>query len=165
MKPIILVILAFTLACSTGCAANRDFDSVVSGVEQRSGVHAQRVPLMGFVSLCARMETHGGVKGMRIAEFDHLDGKLDSADLSSLVRSRLDDRWQPFVVERDRNGAEQTVIFVQPRGRAMRMLVADYDHGELDLVRMELNGSQLANWMHDPEGHAHHAGHHAEQGD
>jgi hypothetical protein len=36
------------------------------------------------------------------------------------------------------------------------MLIADYDHGELDVVRMELNGQQLAHWMNDQEGHAHH---------
>lgn len=157
MKPWVLIFLAFTFACSTGCAANHDFDSVVAGVEQRSGVHAQQVPLMGFVSLCAWVKTHGGVWGMRIAEFDNLVGKLDSADLASLVRSRLDSTWQPVVVERDRDGAEQTVIFVRPNGRAMRMLVADYDHGELDLVRMELNGSQLANWIRNPREHAHDA--------
>ena len=37
----------------------------------------------------------------------------------------------------------------------MRMLIADMDHGELDVVRMELNGEQLAKWVHDPQAEAH----------
>lgn len=47
-----------------------------------------------------------------------------------------------------------SIIYVQPNGAAMRMLIADYEHGELDLVRMELNGERLAHWLHDPEGTA-----------
>ncbi len=29
------------------------------------------------------------------------------------------------------------------------------DHGELDVVRMELNGEQLAKWMHEPQVEVH----------
>jgi hypothetical protein len=36
------------------------------------------------------------------------------------------------------------------------MMIADYDHGELDVVRMELSGDALAKWMKDPQGEAHH---------
>jgi hypothetical protein len=39
----------------------------------------------------------------------------------------------------------------------MRMLIADYEHGELDVVRMELDGDQLARFVHNPRcRHAHH---------
>lgn len=156
------------LAC-TGCrAAEHDFNSVVSGVEQRYQVHAQKVPMMGMVSFIARVATHGGVKGMRIAEFDHLDtagSGFDRENLFALVRSRLDDRWQPFVTEHSNHGSDQTVIFVRPAGESMRMLVAEYEHGELNLVRLEMNGTQLAKWMQDPKGHAHSAAHGDVDGD
>jgi hypothetical protein len=36
------------------------------------------------------------------------------------------------------------------------MLIADYEHGELDLVRVELNGERLARWVDDPQGSARH---------
>jgi hypothetical protein len=36
------------------------------------------------------------------------------------------------------------------------MMIAEYDHGELDVVRMELSGDSLAKWMRDPQGEAHH---------
>ena len=153
MKASVFAVVVATLLCATGCSAsNHDFDSVVSGVEQRYAVHAQRIPLMGFVSFCARAKTHGGVKDMRIAEFDHI-GKLDAGDLYSLMQSKLGAQWQPMVTERSTAHSEMSVIFVQPADQSMRMLIADYENGELDLVRMELNGSVLAKWMHKPQGH------------
>ena len=156
MKRYMLLLLAtFALMPAIGCAANHDFDAVVSSVEHRYSVHAQRVPMMGFVSFCARVATAGGVKGMKVAEFDHVTSISDTNELALLVGDTLGSQWQHFVTDRHGNGS-LSVIFVQPNGQAMRMLIADYDHGELDLVRMELNGEQLAHWMNDPEGHAHH---------
>lgn len=37
----------------------------------------------------------------------------------------------------------------------MGMMIADCDHGELDLVGMEMNGSALSRWLHDPERQKH----------
>jgi hypothetical protein len=144
--------LAAALLCAivpvTGCATSRDFDNVVSTIEQHYAVHAQRVPMMGFVSFCAWGASRGGVKGMRIAEFDNLTlGKSD--DLSRLMREKLGDRWQPFVTEREAGG-QQDVIYVQPDGDFMRMFIADYDGNELNLVRLDLNGKRLQKWMRDP---------------
>jgi hypothetical protein len=146
-------------------AAGADFDSVVSAVEHQYSTRAQRVPMMGLVSLCAHVASHGGVRGMKIAEFDHLSAP-DTEQLESVVRRALGDNWQPFVTERERNG-NVSIIYVQPSGSDMRMLIANYEHGELNLVRMQLNGDRLARWMHDPEGSAHqhhYASDHAEAG-
>lgn len=145
-------------------SSNNDFDGVVSAVEHRYDLHAQRIPMMGFVSLCARVATNGGVKGMRVAEFDHVSGIADTDELARVVSASLGEAWQPFVTDRHGNSG-LSVIFVQPHGDAMRMLIADYEHGELDVVRMELNGRQLARWMDDPEGHAKHRDFRTENGD
>lgn len=62
MKRILFSLLGFMLLGTTGCSAvDHDFDSVVAGVEHRYSVHAQRVPLMSFVSICAMLKTRGGV--------------------------------------------------------------------------------------------------------
>lgn len=141
-------IALLAVAPAIGCASGHDFDRVVSAVEQHYAVHAQRVPMMGLVSLCAWGASHGGVKGMHIAEFDHLT--LDkSDDLSRLMRDKLGDRWQPFVTEHQASG-QQDVIYVQPHGDSVRMFIADYDGNELDLVRLELNGKRLEQWMRNP---------------
>lgn len=130
-----------------------DFDAVVSAVEHRYSAHAERVPMMGFVSFCAWATTRGGVKGMKIAEFDHLPATPDSAEMEKLVREALGPQWEPFVTDRERDG-DLSVIYVQPNGGSMRMMIADYDHGELDLVRIEVNGDRLQHWINDPEGSA-----------
>ena len=131
-------------------AAGREFDRLLSEVSQRYEIRPTRVPLMGFVSLCARVVSHGGVRNLHVAEFDNLKAPLDLSALAALVRTSVGSDWQPFVIERSRNGGEQSVIFVRPAGNTMRMLIADYARGELDLVEMELNGDALAKWMNKP---------------
>ncbi|MGA8108253.1 MAG: hypothetical protein WBD46_11025 [Acidobacteriaceae bacterium] len=157
MKLISLAVPAMAAAVAVplamNAAASRDFNAVVSAVEQRYSSHAERVPLMGLVSFCAWAATRGGVKGMRVAEFEHLPAASDSAELEGIVRNSLGQDWQLFVADRSRNG-DLSLIYVQPEGASMRMLVADFEHGELDLVRLEVNGDRLQHWMHDPEGSA-----------
>ena len=151
----VVSLAVLVLAPVMGCAAsNHDFDAVVSAVEHRYQVHAQRIPMMGFVSFCAHVATVGGVKGMRIAEFDHFSSIADTEELAQLVSENLGNTWQRFVTERGGN-SKLSVIYVWPEGKNIRMLIADLDHGELDVVRMELNGDRLAKWMRERHMEAH----------
>jgi hypothetical protein len=154
MNRFVLLLLGSTLLVSTGCsAADRDFNSVVSAVEHKYSVHAQRIPMMSLVSIFASLKTHGGVQSLHVAQFDDVRG-MDGKDLYPLLRSRLGDDWQPFVTEvsgGQNRGGDQSVILVRPDGSSMGMMIADYDHGELDLVGMEMNGAALSKWLHDPE--------------
>ena len=143
-----------TVPIAVNAAANREFNAVVSAVEQRYASHAERIPLMGLANFCAWAATGGGVRGIRIAEFDHLS-TADPAELEAIVRKNLGRNWQPFVTDRNRSG-NITVIYVEPDGAAMRMMVADLEHGELDLVRLEVNGDRLRQWMRDPQGRTRH---------
>lgn len=166
MPSIVIAAVVAILFPVAGRAASPDFESVVFAVQQRYNAHVQRVPMMGLISFCAHVMTRGGVRGMKIAEFDHLNlegpenlaaaGETpapDSSDLESLVHDTLGDSWRPFVVEHARSG-EENIIYVQPDGSSMRMLIADYENGELDLIRMEVNGERLSHWVHDPQGSA-----------
>lgn len=161
--PALAAVALLALMPAIGCASGHDFENVVATVEHHYSVHAQRVPMMGFVSFCAWAGSRGGVKGMQIAEFDHLTlGKSD--DLGRLVQDSLDGQWEPFVVDRN-TGGEQSVIFVQPHGHSMRMLIADYENDELDLVRMEIDGERLQQWLHNPKQSAHERNHHEKNSD
>ena len=144
---IVLLLVGATLYCF---AADRGFDGLVSEVEHRYDAHATRVPMMSFVSLCARFATHGGVKGLRVAEFDDIKATVDVSELASLVRNHLGPEWQPFSQEHDKQGESESIIFVREKGDAMGMMIADYDHNELDVVSLELSGDALAKWMKDP---------------
>ena len=153
--PLIAVLLVVS-ATLYSFAADSDFDNLVNEVAQRYDAHATRIPMMSFVSLCARFATHGNVKGLRVVEFDDVKATLDGSELSSLVRNRLGPEWQPFIHEHDKLGKSQSIIFVREKGDTLRMMIADYDHGELDVVRMELSGDSLAKWIRDPQSEAHH---------
>jgi hypothetical protein len=92
------------------------------------------------------------VKGLRVVEFDDIKATVDVSELASLVRNHLGPEWQPFIQEHDKQGESESIIFVREKGDAMGMMIADYEHGELDVVRMELSGDALAKWMKDPQG-------------
>ena len=155
MKRSGLLLLVPFLLFAAGCsAASHDIDSVVSGVEQRYSIRAHQVPMMGLIGFCARMYTHGGVQGMHIAEFEDLQ-HADPVELFSLVQSRLGGDWQPIVKEHTQaKGNEDTglsVIFARPSGRFMQLLVAEYDNGELELVRMGIDDAALSKWIDESE--------------
>lgn len=142
------------LAPVTGCATSgHDFDAVVAAVQTRYPAQVQKVPLMGLVSFCARVVTRDGVKGMQVAEFENFRKAPDATDLDRLVSETLGSGWQRFVTTRDRSG-DVSLIFSQPDGEAMRLMIADYDHGELDLVRVEVNGRRMRHWLENPQGSA-----------
>lgn len=151
----VLVIPPVIFAPLHAAAPNHDFDGVVSAVEQHYSVHAERIPMMGFISFCAHVTTAGGVKGMRIAEFDNFASTEGPDALQKVVSDSLGSEWEPFVTDRNRNGSV-SIIYVHPEGNDMRMFIADYDNGELNLVRMEINADRIQHWMHDPEHSAHH---------
>jgi hypothetical protein len=153
--PAVAVVILALAPLAAHAASNNDFDSVVSALEQRYAAHAQHMPMIGLVSLCARAATDGGVKNMRVTEFDNIPKLADTSELEQLLSTTLGDEWQRFVTTREANGAV-SLIFVRPNGAAMRMLIADYQNGELDLVRVELNGQRLKLWMHNPHDAAHH---------
>ena len=142
------------LVAVTGCApSGHDFDAVVTAVQARYPAHVQRVPLMGLVSFCARVVTGDGVKGMQVAEFDNFRNPPDAEDLDRLVSDALGSGWQRFVTTRDRTG-NVSLIFSQPDGQAMRLMIADYENGELDLVRVEVNGKRMQHWLQNPQSSA-----------
>lgn len=156
MKRILFFLLIGSLLGATGCsAADHDFDSVVAGVEHRYSAHVQHIPLMAVASFCTHLYTHGGVNDIHIAEFDGLLG-VDAVELSTQMQSELGNEWQPFLTEReqgtDSSDAEHTVIFARPHGHAMRMLIADYEHGKLDLIRIDVNGASLSKWIQQQHG-------------
>jgi len=136
-------------------AADRGFDGLVSGIAQSYDAQATRIPMMSLVSLCARVATHGGVKGLRVVEFHNLKTTPGLPELASLVHSTLGSEWEPFIQERDRRGDSESAIFVRQAGEAMHMVIADYEHGELDLIRMELSGEALVRWLKNPQAEAH----------
>jgi hypothetical protein len=131
---------AIVLAAS---GAGGGFDSVVRGIEGRYHVHANRIPFMGLISGIAGIATHGGVRGLHVAEIEHVDGPIDGAELNALVEQRAGAGWQRIVRDTGRNGEEQSLIFARPEGQHLGMLIVDLDGHEMNIVQVSVNPDQL----------------------
>lgn len=129
--------------------SGNSFDAIVSAVESQYHQQPQHIPMLWLVSAMAGASTGGGVRNMKLAEFDNFSGPASTEELDRLIARRLDSQWQRMVLERGSNGGI-SLIYVRPEHGSMRMLVANYDHHELDIVRMDLNGAQLASFLDNP---------------
>jgi hypothetical protein len=152
----LLLALAAILPLHYWFASNNGFNAAVAAVEQQYHAQPENIPMQWFVSLCASVSTGGGVRHMRVADFHNIGPVANPDALAAMLSAHLPQPWHRMVLSRD--GAQDfSLIYVRPEGRSMRMLVASYDHGELDLVRMDLNGQRLAHFIQNP---THSAAHH-----
>jgi hypothetical protein len=131
------------------------FDAVVHGIESRYHVRATRIPFMSLISGIAGISTHGGVRGLHLAEIEHLEGPVDGAELTALVEQRVGHDWRRMIRETTRSGAEQTLIYVKPEGNRMGLLVVELDRHEMNLVQVSVD----PNHLDDDIGHYRHPHH------
>jgi hypothetical protein len=130
------------------------FDSVVHGIESRYHAHVTRIPFMGLVSGIAGIATHGSVRGLHVAEIEHMDGPVDGAELNALVEERVGKGWQRMIRETGKNG-DQTLIYVKPDGNRMGLLVVDLDGHEMDVVQVSVDPAHLDDDMGQFRPHHH----------
>ncbi len=148
----VLLALALAPLAKPARAAGDGFHAVVSQIESRFRIRGTHVPLMGFASFFGSVLTRGGVKGMQVTEFDDVGPSLTPDALRRALREGLGPPWHLFVEGREIASGDTTYVYSRVTDGTMRLLVADLDGGELDLVEMRLNGRRLAAWLQDPEG-------------
>ena len=130
------------------------FDSVVHGIESHYGVHATRIPFMGLMSGIAGIATHGGVRGLHVAEIEHLEGPVDGAELNALVEKRVGKGWERMIRETGKDG-DQTLIYVKPDGNRMGLLIVDRDSHEINVVQVSVGPDHLDDDMGQFRPHHH----------
>jgi hypothetical protein len=146
-KLFLIPICFFALAVPVVVLANgvaSGFDGVVSSIEARYHVHAERVPFLGLVSFVARASTHDGVRGMHVAEIEDFHANVDGEELNKLVQEKLGAGWERIIRETSRTGGSQTLIFMRPEGSRMGMFVLDLDGHEMDVVQMSVDPEHLS---------------------
>ena len=119
------------------------FDGVVSSIEGRYHVRATRIPFMGLASLVAGTATHGGIAGVRLAEFEHFSAPVDGEELNRMVEEKLGQGWERMIRETSRHGNEQTLIFAHPEGKRMGLFILDLDGNEMDVVEVSVDPQRL----------------------
>ena len=104
--------------------AEGGFDGVVSSIESRYHVHAQRIPFLGLISFISHKATNGGVNGMHVAEIDDFHADVDGEELNRMVEQKLGAEWERVIRETSRKGNSQTLIYMHPEGRAHGLVCA-----------------------------------------
>jgi hypothetical protein len=147
MKQFILVPLCFlALAVPVvvlASGAQGGFDGVVSTIEARYHVHAQRIPFIGLISFISHQATNGGVGGMHVAEIEDFHADVDGEELNRIVEQKLGAEWQRVIRETSRKGNSQTMIYMHPEGSRMGLFVVDLDGGEMDVVQVSVDPRHL----------------------
>lgn len=123
--------------------ADEGFHGVVHSIEGRYHVRATHIPFMGLMNFVARRATHGGVSGVKVAEFEHFDAQVDGDELNAMVEEKLGAGWERIVRETSREGKEQSLIFIHPEGDRMGLFVVDADGNELDVVQVSVDPAHL----------------------
>lgn len=148
MKKLFLIPICFlALAVPVVVLANGvsgGFDQVVNSIESRYHVHADRIPMLGFVSFVARASTHDGVRGLHVAEIEDCHADVDGEELNKLVAEKLGSGWERVIRETSRKGGDQTLIFMRPEGSRMGMFVLDLGGHEMDVVQMSVDPEHLS---------------------
>jgi hypothetical protein len=136
-----LAVLVPVVAMAAG--GEGGFDGVVGAIENQYHVRATRIPFMGLASLIAGGATHGGVRGIHIAEFEHFSGPVDGEALNRMVEEKLGQGWERMIRETSRHGSEQTLIYAHPEGNRMGLFILDLDGKEMDVVQVSVDPDRL----------------------
>ena len=140
--PICFVALAVPVVVLAN-GAQGGFDGVVSSIESRYHVHAQRIPFLGLISLISHKTTNGGVNGMHVAEIDDFHADVDGEELNKLVEQKLGVEWERVIRETSHKGNSQTMIYMHPEGPRMGLFVLDMDGHEMDVVQVSVDPNHL----------------------
>lgn len=143
-----LLRIVVLLVCCTPAAfsRDRDFRGVVNAIEHTYGVHHLHIPLLGVSMFFARPE---GVSGLHLAVFEGFDG-ADPQEVSRVIENSLGEGWFPFVRVRSRDDGETTLIYANPSGGRMRMMIVNLEPSEATVVELNLNERAVKAWLHEP---------------
>jgi len=154
LVPICFVALAVPVVVLAG-GAEGGFDGVVSSIESRYHVHAQRIPFLGLISFISHKATNGGVNGMHVAEIDDFQADVDGEELNRMVEQKLGAEWERVIRETSRKGNSQTLVYMHPEGARMGLFVLDLDGQEMDVVQVSVDPKHLNESLGKYEPHHH----------
>lgn len=147
------LIAAVVLLACPAWGADLNFNHLVSNIESRYQIRHQHIPFIGFASFCTHIYTHGGVRGIHLADFEDIGNRIPSSDFDSFVHSQLGDTWTVIVRTHEKATNEDTTIYARTDGNRYVLLIADLENGELSLVKVGLDAERLPKWLNDHEHH------------
>jgi hypothetical protein len=148
MKSLRVVVLVLC-ASSFAFARDPEFQGIVHSIEQTYGVHHLHIPFLGLAMFFARP---AGVHGFKMAIFEGFQPPTDSDALTLVIESSLGPGWYPFVRVRTKGKAdgETTLIYTNPSGSRMRMMIVTLEPSEAVVMKMELSEHAIEKWLKEP---------------
>jgi hypothetical protein len=154
-------VLVLVLCTSPLFAADHDFQDVVNAIETTYGVRHMHIPLLGVALFFVRPD---GVRCRKLAVFENFQAPVDSSEVGRLIEDRLGPDWHPFVRVHEKGGSgETTLIYAQPSGHKMRMLVVNIEPSEATIVEVNIPDHSITKWLKEPGEEAENQTHHAER--
>jgi hypothetical protein len=159
MKSLRLVLLVLCVS-TVAFGSDREFREVVRSIEHTYGVHHMHIPLLGVAMFFSRPE---GVSGLHLAVFEGFDTPALTEDVSRVIENSLGEGWYPFVRVRSGDNGETTLIYANPSGGKMRMMIVNLEPTEATVVEFKLDEGAVKSWLKEPgenaegeAGHRHH---------
>ncbi|MCL4401805.1 MAG: hypothetical protein M1436_03945 [Acidobacteria bacterium] len=142
MKPALLAILI----TATLAAGDREFDTLVRGIETDYHVRHTRIPLFGVVNFFVKVIRPAGARDVRLAVFEN----FSASGLEQTVGGRLGPEWRPFIRVISRHGRETTLIYTSQAGEHVKMLIANMEPNETTVVHLRVDPRGLEPWVRQP---------------
>ena len=143
----VLALLLFGTTFAFG--GNPEFKGIVRSIEQTYGVHHMHIPLLGVAMFFVRP---AGVHGLKMAVFEGFQPPTNSDNLRHVIETSLGPDWHPFVRVRTKgetNGGT-TMIYMNPAGGQMRMLIVSIEPSEAVVLQMGLSDRAIKKWLKEP---------------
>lgn len=128
-----------------------EFSAVVQRLEHRYEIKHEHIPFLGLASFYFRLRTKGGIKGLRLADFENIGPDVTAAEVNLIVRDNLGPSWHLFLKSHDRDASEDIFIYVRPDGGNFRFFLADVEREELSIIRIMISGKIMKHWSEHPE--------------
>jgi len=153
---LILVLCASTLAFG----GDHEFRGVVRSIETAYRVHHMHIPLLGVALFFVRP---AGVGGLKLAVFEGFESRTDPDEVRRVVENSLGPDWHPFVRvhSKGETSGETTLIYANPSGGRMRMMIVNVESSEATIVQLSLSDRAIKRWIKEPGEEAENqSGHH-----
>ena len=143
--------LAF-VAVPAAHAVEKDFKALTRAIESQFNVKREEIPMLGLAKFMVRTASVGGVGTFELANFEGLEYSEDNAKkFAGVVARVLDDNWRPMVRVLSRKSDEYSSIWVRGDGGHFRIIIANLERREANLIELKVDADQLMAWLRDPE--------------
>jgi hypothetical protein len=150
---ILVLVVLLPASVSTARAEDREFQAITTHLKARYQAKRKSIPFLGLASFAVKVIRPAGVKSIKITFFEELKGydNINHAELNTVIRGALDERWQPLVRLYSRKQGAQMFVYIRNEGRDIKLMVVSLEQNKAFIARVKLNPLTLAKWMENPE--------------